>query len=395
MVNSNLRDRLSGIAQIGSLDAKSKLDVTCIESITELLKIEKTNDNIIEINPSPTYPHHAKLRTTYTAPTQESDVTETVTLNLSQGDGPIFECGDVIRVQGVSGYHTDGTLAYEELELYVVSRNGDQIEVSAINGKKIGNITNCVPSMSSGTTFIRQGRSGQKLAEDEMPIYEYYRVDSESKINYTQKFCVSLNESPEDHVLSGAIIPNSKMSDLERDTLKAYMLSRESSFLYGVGSENYYTTQGIWYQAGKTFNYDEDSLTQESVIDMMREAFTSYNNQNVDGKYKILIGGSGLISQLNKLNYTKVVYDKNITNWGICFGYIYSNFGTVKILCNTIFDNIGMSDNGIIIDPQYIKYMVKSPLSASYDEENEMLIISEESALVLSEPEAHMRIVMQ
>lgn len=375
MVNSNLRDRLSGIAQIGSLDAKSKLDVTCIESITELLQIKKTNDNIIEINPSPTYPHWAKLRTTYIAPTQESDVTETVALNLSQGDGPIFECGDVIRVQGVSGYHTDGTLAYEELELYVVSRNEDQVEVSAINGKKIGNITNCVPSISSGTTFIRQGRSGQKLAEDEMPIYEYYRVDSESKINYTQKFCVSLNESPEDHVLSGTITPNSKMSDLERDTLKAYMLSRDLSLLWGKESEDYYTTRGLVYQGTKTFNYDEDNF-QYNLIEGIADGLSSKKHSDI----RYVIGGSTLIY------YWMQTFNSNT---------LVTPVGTLVCVYLKAFDEAGHNCNGIVIDPLYVKYVVKSPLTATYNQQEEILTISEESALVLTEPNTCMRIFMQ
>lgn len=375
MVNSNLRDRLSGIAQIGSLDAKNKLDVTCIESITELLQIEKTNDNVIEINPSPTYPHRAKLRTTYIAPTQESDVTETVTLDLSQGDGPIFECGDVIRVQDVSGYHIDGTLAYEELELYVVSRNEDQIEVSAINGKKIGNITNCVPSMSSGTTFIRQGRSGQKLAEDEMPIYEYYRVDSESKINYTQKFCVSLNESPEDHVLSGTITPNSKMSDLERDTLKAYMLSRDLSLLWGKESEDYYTTRGLVYQGAKTFNYDEDNF-QYNLIEAIASVLSSKKHSDI----RYVIGGSTLIY------YWMQTFNSNT---------LVTPVGTFVCVYLKAFDASGQDCNGIVIDPLYVKYVVKSPLTATYNQQEEILTISEESALVLTEPNTCMRIFMQ
>ncbi len=132
---------------------------------------------------------------------------------------------------------------------------------------------------------------------------------------------------------------------------------------------------------------------------MMRDAFTG----NAGSKRKILIGGSGLIGSLNKLNYTKVVTAaESVTKWGIDFNQLRSKFGTLYVLLSEIFDEVGMPDNGLIIDPQYLQKYSHLPFSTeSLDLKKsgvrnvDALVLTEASCLVLRYPKAHMRIVMQ
>lgn len=197
------------------------------------------------------------------------------------------------------------------------------------------------------------------------------------------------------------------MSDQEEAAIYDMRLGMEKSFLFGVKrslwdnvrKQTLLFTGGIWHQAGKTWNYDDSSLTQDSIIDMMREAFTG----NAGSKRKILIGGSGLIGRLNKLDYSKVITSSDtVTKWGIDFNELRSKFGTLYVMLSEVFDECGMEDNGIVIDPEYMQKYSHVPFStealnlkASGVRNVDALVLTEASCLVLRYPKAHMRIVMQ
>ena len=197
------------------------------------------------------------------------------------------------------------------------------------------------------------------------------------------------------------------MSDQEEAAIYDMRLGMEKSFLFGQKArvwdsnkkENVLLTGGIWYQAGKEFYYDDSSLDQNNVIDLMREAFTG----NAGSKRKILIGGSGLIGRLNKLDYTKMVQaGQSVTKWGIDFNELHSKFGTLYVLLSEVFDECGRPDDGMIVDPEYLQKYSHLPfgtealnLKASGVRNVDALVLTEASCLVLRYPKAHMRIMMQ
>ena len=129
---------------------------------------------------------------------------------------------------------------------------------------------------------------------------------------------------------------------------------------------------------------------------MMRSAFTG----NAGSKRKILVGGSRLIGELNKLNFTRVVSNtETITKWGIDFTEISSKFGRVYVLLSEVFDDCGMEDCGMIIDPEYIqKYSHLQfgtealDLKSAGVRNTDALVVNEASCLVLRYPKAHMRV---
>ena len=196
------------------------------------------------------------------------------------------------------------------------------------------------------------------------------------------------------------------MSDQEEAAIYDMRLGMEKNFLFGVKrkifdprkKETVMLTGGIWSQAGKTFNYEGDDMTQDTVIDLMREAFTG----NAGSKRKVLIGGSGLIGRLNKLNYTKVINaGENVAKWGIDFTEMRSKFGKLYVLLSEVFDECGMADNGMIIDPEYLQKYSHLPfgtealnLKSAGVRNTDALVLTEASCLVLRYPKAHVRIVM-
>ena len=273
--------------------------------------------------------------------------------------------------------------------------------VQAVNGKNIDKGVNCVPSIAKGCTLIRMGRAASEL--DVMsPQFEALPTKAQ---NYCQIFKMQIEQSTLMRMANKEVQWN--MSDQEEAAIYDMRLGMEKSFLFvvkrslwdNVRKQTLLFTGGIWYQAGKTWNYDDSSLTQDSIIDMMREAFTG----NAGSKRKILIGGSGLIGRLNKLDYSKVITSRDtVSKWGIDFNELRSKFGTLYVMLSEVFDECGMADNGIVIDPEYMQKYSHVPFStealnlkASGVRNVDALVLTEASCLVLRYPKAHMRIIMQ
>ncbi|MBS7394607.1 MAG: hypothetical protein KIG90_09360, partial [Muribaculaceae bacterium] len=97
-----------------------------------------------------------------------------------------------------------------------------------------------------------------------------------------------------------------------------------------------------------------------------------------------------------------VTAGENVVKWGIDFSELRSKFGTLYVLLSEVFDEVGMADNGMVIDPEYLQKYCHIPfttealnLKASGVRNVDALVLTEASCLVLRYPKAHMRIVMQ
>lgn len=351
----------------------------------------------------------------YNVDTKQTTATVAQSLDLSTADDKtkgvlhtdadaIFDATDTILVQGVLGYEADGaTVSNHELVLYVMGHvEGGGLLVMAVNGQKTTSGGNtCPPQIAKGTKLIRMGRAATEL--DVMsPQFEALPQKAE---NYCQIFKCQIEQSTLQRLSNKEV--NWTMSDQEEAAIYDMRLGMEKSFLFGQKArvwdsnkkENVLLTGGIWYQAGKEFYYDDSSLDQNNVIDLMRDAFTG----NAGSKRKILIGGSGLIGRLNKLDYTKMVQaGQSVTKWGIDFNELHSKFGTLYVLLSEVFDECGRPDDGMIVDPEYLQKYSHLPfgtealnLKASGVRNVDALVLTEASCLVLRYPKAHMRIMMQ
>lgn len=194
-------------------------------------------------------------------------------------------------------------------------------------------------------------------------------------------------------------------TDQEEAAIYDMRQGMEKNFLFGVKgrvfdpakNEDILLTGGIWSQAGGEYKYSVGKLDTNGVISMMRAAFTG----NAGNKRKVLIGGSGLIEQLNKLESTKMVLaGENIVKWGIDFSEISSKFGKLYVLLSEIFDECGMENNGMIIDPEYLQKYSHIPftteelnLKVAGVRNTDALVLTEASCMVLRYPKAHLRII--
>lgn len=374
---------------------------TPIDQLSRCAGAKSSGSMVVDYYNVDTKETKCELSETYVEP-DESEVSENAaraTINTTNND--VFDVSDTILVSDVTGYAEDGvTSSQNGLVLYVVSKNEDgKLNVMAVNGRKIGEVDCCVPTIPAGTPLIRMGRAATEL-DVQSPQFEALPKKTQ---NNCQIFKMQIEQSTLQKIANKEV--GWTMSDQEEAAIYDMRLGMEKSFLFGVKrkiydfkkKENVLFTGGIWYQAGKDFMLDT-SQKEDSVIEMMRNAFTG----NAGSKRKILVGGSKLIGELNKLDYTRVVNNtETTTKWGIDFSEISSKFGRLYVLLSEVFDDCGMEGCGLIIDPEYIQKYSHLPfgtealdLKSAGVRNTDALVITEASCLVLRYPKAHMRVTL-
>ena len=366
---------------------------TPVDQLSRCAGAKRSGSMVVDYYNVDTKPTSVILSASFTENTKKA------TINTTNND--TIDVSDTLLVDGVHGYNADGTEDdNNNLVLYVMSKDDSGITVMAVNGKPDSEGEIIVPPLSKGLRLIRMGRAATEL---DVQTSQFEALPQKAQ-NYCQLFKMQIEQSTLQKIANKEV--DWTMSDQEEAAIYDMRLGMEKNFLFGVKSKVYDTrkkeyvmlTGGIWGQAGKTFYYDSDSITQDTVIDLMREAFTG----NAGSKRKVLIGGSGLIGRLNKLNYTKVINaGENVAKWGIDFTEMRSKFGKLYVLLSEVFDECGMADNGMIIDPEYLQKYSHLPfgtealnLKSAGVRNTDALVLTEASCLVLRYPKAHVRIVM-
>ena len=366
---------------------------TPVDQLSRCAGAKRSGSMVVDYYNVDTKPTSVILSASFTENTKKA------TINTTNND--TIDVSDTLLVDGVHGYNADGTEDdNNNLVLYVMSKDDSGITVMAVNGKPDSEGGIIVPPLSKGLRLIRMGRAATEL---DVQTSQFEALPQKAQ-NYCQIFKMQIEQSTLQKIANKEV--DWTMSDQEEAAIYDMRLGMEKNFLFGVKSKVYdarkkeyvMLTGGIWGQAGKTFYYDSDSITQDTVIDLMREAFTG----NAGSKRKVLIGGSGLIGRLNKLNYTKVINaGENVAKWGIDFTEMRSKFGKLYVLLSEVFDECGMADNGMIIDPEYLQKYSHLPfgtealnLKSAGVRNTDALVLTEASCLVLRYPKAHVRIVM-
>lgn len=374
---------------------------TPIDQIMRYAGSRKSESMIVEYYSVDTKPTKASVTTKYTEPSSSiTTAAQRATIDTDNND--IFDVSDTILVKGVKGYESDGTTESKaDLVLYVTKKADDgKLIVYALNGKKLGDIQNCVPTIESGSALIRMGRAASEL---DIQTAQFESLPSKTE-NYCQVFKMQVEQSTFQKMTKKEVKWN--FSDLEESGIFDMRLAMEKSWMFGVKSKIYsaekkqevMTTGGIWWQAGKEYEYDtKTDLTQNDLINIMKEAFTG----NAGNKRKVLIGGSNFIERINKLEVQKVVQaNDDFVKWGIDFSEARSKFGKLYILLSEVFDDCGMSDYGFILDPEYLMKKVFLPfdrneldLKKAGIRNTDAVVLTEAACACLRYPGAHMRIV--
>lgn len=390
------------VNEIDTRIVKVRPMATPIDQISRWAGCMHTGSQIVDYYSVDTKPTAATVSEAYTEPAAAAVTADAQLITLHTSDDNIFEPSETILVKDVAGYTDDGSAATDaNLVLYVLAKGADAtLTVQAVNGKKIGTIPDCVPSIPRGARLIRMGRAAAEL-DVQTPQFESLPVKEQQ---YCQIFKVQIEQSTLQKIARKEL--QWSFSDQEEAAIYDMRLGMEKSYLFGAKrriydrrkKEDVLLTGGIWFQAGKEFGYDADEFDEATLIALMREAFTG----NAGSKRKLLIGGSAFIERLSNIPTTKVtVGTDTVTKWGIDFTEMHSKFGTMYVLLSEVFDECGMSDNALVVDPQYLQKYSHIPFSteelnlkAAGVRNTDALVLTEASCLVLRYPKAHMRVTL-
>ena len=373
---------------------------TPIDQISRFAGSKHSGSMVVDYYSVDTKPTTATLSGDVSAVSAQSGDGSSPTTVIQTSNNDIFDPTDTILVQNTTGYNPDGSESVQDLMLYVMNRDTNGVTVMAVNGPLMNGVANCIPDISGGVTLVRMGRAASEL-DVQSPQFEALPTKNR---NLCQIFKMQVEQSTLQRLANKEV--GWTMSDQEEAAVYDMRLGMEKSFLFGVArklwdnskKEYVYFTGGIWNQAGKDHYLESaEAFNEQSLIRLMREAFTC----NSGSKRKILVGGSGLISRLSQLDYTRVITaGQHVSKWGIDFTELRSKFGCLYLLMSEVFDEVGMSENGIVIDPEYIQKYTHIPFSTeqlnlkkSGVRNVDALVMTEASCLVLRYPKAHMRVL--
>lgn len=372
---------------------------TPIDQLSRWAGAKKAGSMIVDYYSVDTRPTVSKVTKEHT---WDGDSMGNNVVQLKVENAEVFEPSETVLVKGVHGYEPDGqTESSHDLVLYVVGKDksAGSLSVIAVNGVKDGETENCVPTIPLDSVLVRMGRAASEL---DVQTAQFEALPKKAQ-NYCQIFKMQIEQSTLQRIANKEV--GWTFSDQEEAAVYDMRLGMEKNYLFGVKArisdpeknDTVLLTGGIWHQAGGEFSYKKGELNQNAVISMMRQAFTG----NAGTKRKVLIGGSGLIEQLNQLDSTKVVMaGESIVKWGIDFSEMRSKFGRLYVLLSEVFDECGMENNGMIIDPEYLQKYSHIPftteqlnLKQAGVRNTDAIVLTEASCMTLRYPKAHLRIV--
>lgn len=300
----------------------------------------------------------------------------------------IFDVSDTVLFPGAGDETT--------VTGYVTAVNKDSVTVRSTVVGATGIAT--FPAIAADSEIVRMGRAAGEL-DVQTPQFQALPT---KKSNYCQIFKSQVEIS------TLVKLANKEagwtLSDQEEAAIIDMRQGMERNFLFGNrmrlklnGDDEVLLTGGIWHQAGGEFNFMEDDLNNDTMIAICRKAFSG----STGSSRKLLIGGTGFIEQLHKLEaHRNIGASETVTKWGLDFTEYVSKFGTLYILASETFDQCGHVNDALIIDPEYLTKYSHIPMStekldlrSSGQRNTDAVVITEASCLVLRYPSAHLRIV--
>jgi len=322
---------------------------------------------------------------------------------LATSNNGIFACEQTIIVKGVSGYKPDGVTVDTEndLMLYVVGKDtANQPLVVAVNGQGAG-ATKTIPAIPVNTKLVRAGRAGSEL---QIQTDAYSGVPTDWN-QYLQKFMAQVEMSTLFQRADKEVDWN--FTDAEEEAI--FDMKRVQNVTYWLGvlnrikvknahnkkAEDVYFTRGVWTQAGKDFTFGGVGITIDGMVALMKHSFTGNNS----GKKKLMICGSDVIEELEKVEYNRIIREgTKMQAYGIEVSQIVSKFGTLLIVHDQSLDDIGMADKAFVLDADFLRKWTMGwrvnefDFRASGDSDADGRMLMEICGLVLKNPNAHSRV---
>lgn len=257
-----------------------------------------------------------------------------------------------------------GVGTFTENQMFYVTGKTDRVleltPIGGMKGKAASSVSDewVVPSFTSDTLLIRMGQAKKEKDLTSEPI----AIMPVSSVNYCQNFITQIEESTFAALTKKEI--EFGIDDFDRDNLESMRAEMELSFLFGqraklegTNGDTVYFTGGISNEVKKVITYGnggaDRSMTDKMYMGMLQEVFVGTNGS----AERTLYAGSELIKSFELLREAQ----KNIngattqaTYHGVIVTKILSTFGTINLVHNPIFDEIGMADKGLVLDMTHI-----------------------------------------
>ncbi|MDR0370772.1 MAG: hypothetical protein LBH80_02810 [Prevotellaceae bacterium] len=320
-------------------------------------------------------------------------------INLS--DNKLVAVNQTLYFIGVPG--SSGSSGWFEAYIIDKDTSGRPIIVP-VNGIPFGGNDNTIPSLPMGTVVVRGARTGSEKQSRTAPL----TATPQKKYQYMQKMILETEETTFFEFSSTGADVKWQKTELTDFAIFEHKMTCETDMLLGQKNkiraankfngykeEDTYFQEGIWWQAGKDFSLAKTSPKTSDLIALMKCVFVGNRSSNT----KVLLAGGDVVETINKVDYNQVIYPGTP---GQSFGLDVQSiiYGQYKLyICGEpAFDDIGLSDKGIVIDDAYLTKYKHDWRSIQLDNlklgtsDSKSQVYIDTFGLVLANAKAHCRV---
>lgn len=337
---------------------------------------------------------------------------------------------DTLLALDEDGNFIMGTDNYRPLMLRVKYIGEDNLPYAyAVNGTAAGSDDHFnIPALPAGTTLLRMGRAA---AEKDVNTGAYYQLPEPTE-QYCQRFIMEVEESVYSRFSKTEL--DWTFTRMEKMAMEDMRIGMEATGLFGVKSKHtidrqgiIYTTEGIWYRAGKdlelghweiakdangnpitvtsgekTYYQQEYVITENELIDLVADINEGAGNSS---RKKMVFVDKTIYSALCKIKTNNRVrlLEKvdNYMNLGLDFQSYTSMGTTLMFYRHDLFNEWGFEGRAFSLDAEYLDKWVfmdwsreEYDLKKLYLRNANSVVMEEFSCWTLSFPDAHARIAM-
>ena len=381
-----------GVAVVGEEVTTAVLSGEMMAALPELRQVARVADyesvlQGVRVAPSDTaepmiaaagvFGRETMLADDYDEP-QTASAGAAVTAELEVVDASVFAPGDTVLVNGVYGYEADGVTPSRRqwltLLVLAVDYGGGTMNVAAVNGKKIGGASCCVPSLGAGVSLVRLGSAWS----DTGSMGSQRAMLPGVRSNVCQRFAVEVSADDDALRELKAAGADWTIADMVRVARNDLLRSRDMSLLFGAGGRVTHPgtglevclAKGLWSQAGGPFLYN-DGMDAEQLAGLVNES------RSMAAGAKVLLAGTELWSMLETLGCGRVIGGR----------------GGIEVVACPLFDEGVSPSAGLVVTRGAVVKCEYQPLRAVWNAESTRCVVSECSCLLTLASDAALRVV--
>jgi hypothetical protein len=334
-----------------------------------------------------------------------ADINQTA---INTSDNLAIAINETLIVEGVPGYlpGTSTTDPLRDLVLVVVDRDSSGKPICrAVNGKGTNNLIPAIALPGAGSDPILIARSTRAASEKQIRTDVFTSLPQKT-YQYLQKAIAEVEMSTFFEMAEKEIKFN--FSDATERTLIEYRREVTNGYWRGVKAklqiankyrdkaEDTYFSEGIWNgSTAEDFNFNGVLPTANTLIDLFERSFSAPSSSDT----KILCCSTPVLTALQKVQWNSNIYlGDRVEFMNFKMTRLISNFGEFLIFHSKDMNECGLRGKAFILDPNYLVKVTMGWRSINIDNvkngdaDSKSLILTEPSALILKNPEAHLRV---